>query len=81
MATRLERKTHEMCRRCFRNGCWSAQRFARNVHVMRQQDRLGLILERLNRESSVTVENLAVQLEVSQASVRRDLQLLESQQL
>src|SRR5664279_5339992 len=48
---------------------------------MRQQDRLGLILERLNRESSVTVENLAVQLEVSQASVRRDLQLLESQQL
>src|SRR5665213_4060279 len=48
---------------------------------MRQQDRLGLILVRLNRESSVTVENLAVQLEVSQASVRRDLQLLEDQHL
>ena len=80
-ATLLRRKTHEMCSVFFRERCWSASPFARNVHVMRQQDRLGLILERLNRESSVTVENLAVQLEVSQASVRRDLQLLESQQL
>jgi DeoR family transcriptional regulator of aga operon len=48
---------------------------------MRQQDRLGLILERLNRNSSVSVPELAEQLAVSQASVRRDLKLLESQQL
>jgi DeoR family transcriptional regulator of aga operon len=48
---------------------------------MRQQDRLGLILERLNSQTSVSVPELAVALEVSQASVRRDLQLLESQQL
>ena len=48
---------------------------------MRQQDRLGLILERLNRHGSVDVARLAAELDVSQASVRRDLQLLESQQL
>jgi DeoR family transcriptional regulator, aga operon transcriptional repressor len=48
---------------------------------MRQQDRLGLILERLSRHSSVDVAELADDLGVSQASVRRDLQLLESQQL
>jgi DeoR family transcriptional regulator, aga operon transcriptional repressor len=54
---------------------------ARNVHRMRQQDRLGLILERLSTRSSVDVGDLAAELSVSQASVRRDLQLLESQQL
>jgi DeoR family transcriptional regulator of aga operon len=48
---------------------------------MRQQDRLGLILERLSKQSSVDVGVLAQELSVSQASVRRDLQLLESQQL
>jgi DeoR family transcriptional regulator, aga operon transcriptional repressor len=48
---------------------------------MRQQDRLGLILEYLNRQSSVSVPELADKLEASQASVRRDLQLLERQQL
>ena len=48
---------------------------------MRQQDRLGLILERLSQKSSVDVAELADELAVSQASVRRDLQLLESQQL
>jgi len=48
---------------------------------MRQQDRLGLILERLSSHSSVDVAELAGELGVSQASVRRDLQLLESQQL
>src|ERR1700716_3775847 len=48
---------------------------------MRQQDRLGLILEYLNRQSSVSVAELADKLDVSQASVRRDLQLLEGQQL
>jgi len=48
---------------------------------MRQQDRLGFILERLSIHSSVDVTQLAEELSVSQASVRRDLQLLESQQL
>jgi DeoR family transcriptional regulator of aga operon len=48
---------------------------------MRQQDRLGIILERLGSTSSVDVAELAEELAVSQASVRRDLQLLESQQL
>jgi DeoR family transcriptional regulator of aga operon len=48
---------------------------------MRQQDRLGLILEQLSSRSSVNVAELSTELDVSQASVRRDLQLLESQQL
>ena len=48
---------------------------------MRQQDRLGLILERLSTHGSVDVAALSGELAVSQASVRRDLQLLESQQL
>jgi DeoR family transcriptional regulator of aga operon len=48
---------------------------------MRQQDRLGFILERLSSRGSVDVAALAGDLRVSQASVRRDLQLLESQQL
>lgn len=48
---------------------------------MRQQDRLGLILEHLNRSSSVGVQELSDELGVSQASVRRDLHLLETQQL
>jgi DeoR family transcriptional regulator, aga operon transcriptional repressor len=48
---------------------------------MRQQDRLGFVLERLSSQGSVDVAALAADLGVSQASVRRDLQLLESQQL
>jgi DeoR family transcriptional regulator, aga operon transcriptional repressor len=48
---------------------------------MRQEDRLGLILERLNQHSSVGVPELARELGVSQASVRRDLHLLQEQQL
>jgi DeoR family transcriptional regulator of aga operon len=48
---------------------------------MRQEDRLGLILERLNQQSSVGVPELAHELGVSQASVRRDLRLLQEQQL
>jgi DeoR family transcriptional regulator, aga operon transcriptional repressor len=51
------------------------------VQIMRQQDRLGFILERLSQHNSVDVSDLAAELSVSQASVRRDLQLLESQQL
>ena len=48
---------------------------------MRQEDRLGVILERLNERSSVGVPELAEELGVSEASVRRDLRLLEQQQL
>src|SRR6185312_5394429 len=48
---------------------------------MRQEDRLGVILERLNERSSVGVPELALELGVSEASVRRDLRLLEQQQL
>ena len=48
---------------------------------MRQEDRLGIILERLNARGTVGVADLAAQLDVSVASVRRDLQLLEDQRL
>jgi DeoR family transcriptional regulator of aga operon len=48
---------------------------------MRQEDRLGLILEQLNQHGSVGVGELAGQLAVSEASVRRDLHLLEQQKL
>jgi DeoR family transcriptional regulator, aga operon transcriptional repressor len=49
--------------------------------IMRQEDRLGFILEKLSRQTSVGVPELALELDVSQASVRRDLRLLEDQQL
>jgi DeoR family transcriptional regulator of aga operon len=48
---------------------------------MRQEDRLGLILQRLNEHGSVGVTGLADDLGVSEASVRRDLHLLEEQKL
>lgn len=48
---------------------------------MRQEDRLGVILERLNTHGTVGVADLANDLGVSVASVRRDLQLLEDQHL
>src|SRR6478672_2677443 len=48
---------------------------------MRQDVRLGLILQQLNESGSVGVSELAEQLDVSEASVRRDLHRLESQQL
>lgn len=48
---------------------------------MRQEDRLGLILQRLNEHGSVGVTGLATELKVSEASVRRDLHLLEEQKL
>lgn len=48
---------------------------------MRQEDRLGVILDRLNSQGTVGVADLAVDLGVSLASVRRDLQLLEDQHL
>jgi DeoR family transcriptional regulator of aga operon len=48
---------------------------------MRQEDRLGVILERLNAQGTVGVGDLSKDLGVSLASVRRDLQLLEDQHL
>lgn len=51
------------------------------VSPMRQEDRLGLILRRLNEHGSVGVGVLAEELGVSEASVRRDLHLLEDQKL
>jgi DeoR family transcriptional regulator of aga operon len=48
---------------------------------MRQEDRLGLILQQLNQHGSVGVAGLAGELGVSEASVRRDLHLLEEQKL
>ena len=57
-----------------------AQRRAYRASV-RQEDRLGLILRRINEQGSVGVAALASELDVSEASVRRDLHLLETQKL
>jgi len=48
---------------------------------MRQEERLGLILEELSARGSVGVAQLADMLHVSTASIRRDLHLLEQQRL
>lgn len=48
---------------------------------MRQSERLSIVLDRLSDSGSVGVTDLAAELGVSAATVRRDLQLLEQQQL
>jgi DeoR family transcriptional regulator, aga operon transcriptional repressor len=48
---------------------------------MRQQERLGLILDRLAKNGSVSVLDLTAELDTSPASIRRDLRALEEQQL
>src|SRR5947209_3409759 len=48
---------------------------------MRQSERLGAILERLSLDGSVDVVEIAQSLDVSAATVRRDLRLLENQRL
>src|SRR5436305_7252624 len=48
---------------------------------MQQSERLGAILERLSADGSVSVAEIAASLDVSAATVRRDLRLLESQRL
>jgi DeoR family transcriptional regulator, aga operon transcriptional repressor len=48
---------------------------------MRQSDRLDAILTRLSENGSVGVTGLAQDLGVSMATIRRDLELLESQRL
>jgi DeoR family transcriptional regulator of aga operon len=51
------------------------------VRPVRPSDRLSAILEELSRNGSVSVASLADRLDVSLATVRRDLQLLEEQRL
>ena len=48
---------------------------------MQQAERLGAIMERLSLDGSVNVVEIARELEVSAATVRRDLRLLEDQRL
>src|SRR3569833_1403807 len=48
---------------------------------MRQQERLGLILDRLAKHGTVSVLDLTAELNASPASIRRDLRALEDQQL
>ena len=48
---------------------------------MQQSQRLSVILERLSIDGTIGVHEIAEELEVSTATVRRDLQLLESQRL
>src|SRR5258708_22891227 len=48
---------------------------------MRQQERLALILDRLATTGSVAVVDLVAELDASPASIGRDLQALEEQQL
>lgn len=48
---------------------------------MQQAERLGAIMERLSLDGSVNVAEIARELEVSSATVRRDLRLLEDQRL
>src|SRR3954469_12294793 len=48
---------------------------------MRQQERLGLILDRLAKHGTVSVLDLTTELSASPASIRRDLKALEDQQL
>jgi DeoR family transcriptional regulator, aga operon transcriptional repressor len=48
---------------------------------MRQSERLDAILVRLSENGSVAVQRLAADLGVSTATIRRDLELLESQRL
>jgi DeoR family transcriptional regulator, aga operon transcriptional repressor len=49
--------------------------------LVRQAERLSAILERLSMDGSLGVTNLSTALEVSAATIRRDLQLLERQRL
>src|SRR6187200_1791816 len=51
------------------------------AHIVTRADRFGRILELLARDGSVSVVALAGELGVSEATVRRDLQLLGEQRL
>src|SRR3954469_14128071 len=62
-------------------GCAKRARSCAYCAAMRQDVRLGLILQRLNESGSGGVTELARELGVSEASVRRDLHRLEQQNL
>src|SRR4051812_22087983 len=51
------------------------------AQIVSRTDRFGRILELLSRDGSVTVGALATDLAVSEATVRRDLQILGDQRL
>jgi DeoR family transcriptional regulator, aga operon transcriptional repressor len=58
--------------------------FVRRGHTLRavkQPERLAAILEHLSADGNVSVVEIARSLEVSAATIRRDLQLLESQRM
>jgi DeoR family transcriptional regulator of aga operon len=48
---------------------------------MRQAERVGAILEQVSERGSVSVADLAAELSVSPATIRRDLELLDDQRL
>jgi DeoR family transcriptional regulator, aga operon transcriptional repressor len=48
---------------------------------MQQPERLGAILERLSANGTISVADLAASFDVSPATIRRDLRLLDSQRL
>jgi DeoR family transcriptional regulator, aga operon transcriptional repressor len=48
---------------------------------VQRPERIGVILERLSLDGSVSVADIATDLEVSPATIRRDLRLLENQRL
>ena len=48
---------------------------------MQRSERMGTILERLSEDGSVSVADIATELDVSAATIRRDLRLLEDQRL
>src|SRR5436309_14493670 len=48
---------------------------------IQQPERLSAILERLSMNGTISVSQLAVAFDVSSATIRRDLRLLESQRL
>ena len=49
--------------------------------TLRRADRVSAILERLAQDGSVDAGRLADEFEVSPATIRRDLQMLEDQKL
>ncbi len=60
---------------------WRADRSARIFASVRRAERLGEILRILAADGAVDVGMLAPRLEISEATVRRDLQLLEEQHM
>jgi DeoR family transcriptional regulator, aga operon transcriptional repressor len=72
---------------CVRVGCasgpdgWNNRRMPNLSPPMRRSDRTAAILDQLSEHGSVDVADLAERFKVSQATLRRDLQILEEQRL